>query len=177
MSYACRAKHYAKNNLHQRILYNAVERGVGLTNVPAERNRRWSIYPTEDLIIKILKYGEEPRLIYGIPIILYKNKVSYEKLANEAVKCCLANEMGYILQMTHRLFKEHNGHKIPDGLEHALAILKSNRDDNEHIILRASTAPNIEEVLKTAQLPEEKLWNVLGRFTYEGFAHAYSCCQ
>ncbi len=175
MNYTCKAKHYAKNNLRQRILYNAAERGVGLTNVPAGRN--WRIYPVEDLIIKILDYSKLSRLIQGIPKIICKNEINFDKLTNDAIKRNIANEMGYVLQMTYNLFKARK--QAPNKLasiEKALAILESKKDDKDHLMLRKG-APNLESVLKQLQLPEEKRWRVLGRLSYNDFVHAYSGCE
>jgi hypothetical protein len=174
MNYNYRAKHYAKNNLHQQIIYNAAERGVGLTNVPAGRN--WRIYPVEDLIIKILDYSKLSRLIQGIPAIIYKNKINFKKLTRDAVQHNVANETGYVLQMTHRLFKERKQAPAKmTEIEKAILALEAQKDGKDHLMLR-NFVPNLEGVLKQLQLPEEKHWRVLGRLTYNDFAHAYSCC-
>ncbi|MCK4909844.1 MAG: hypothetical protein KAS70_08090 [Planctomycetes bacterium] len=154
-----------------RLLYNARVRGIGLGG--AGSKKKYSLYSAEELVINILKYRPEPRLVYGLPTVLRNNKINLERLTNQAIRLNLANEFGYILYMTGRLSEKHDaGDRPRSKINRALAVLKSKKENKNHQLLRLKV-PHLEDVLKKMQLREEKQWNVLGRFTYDGFRHAY----
>ncbi len=57
----------------------------------------------EELIIKILTKNPDPRYILGIPVIIAKNNVDYEKLLSLAEQNHALRRVGYLLDITQNV--------------------------------------------------------------------------
>lgn len=64
------------------------------------------IKPIEELIMEILTKNPDPRYILGIPVIIAKNKVDYEKLLALAEKNDALRRVGYLLDVTQNISKD-----------------------------------------------------------------------
>lgn len=66
-----------------------------------ESNPPESTMPVEELIIRILAKNPDPRYILGIPVIIAKNKVDYQRLIDLARQNSTLRRVGYLLDITN----------------------------------------------------------------------------
>lgn len=79
--------------------------GYGLGEYGHSTEQPKSTMSIEELIIKVLTTNPDPRYILGIPVIIAKNKVDYEKLLVLAEQTRVLRRIGYLLDITQNVSK------------------------------------------------------------------------
>jgi len=108
----------------------------------------------EETIVSVLVDSEpEPRLLEGIPVLIVKNKINYQKLKKLVDKYHLWNEFGYFGDFALKYF---NNAQLKDLVNYCHTKLKPSRD-----ILGFGYSFS-----KEFQKNEEKIWNLIGSPSY-----------
>jgi len=122
----------------------------------------------EQAIIEVLTRHPDPRYVKGISVILQKNQINYKKLFDLAdsyrsADPNLPNKLGYVLDITHELFKRLGISKDDSELEMTINKLDAIKSKNE-----AALNPNFRnnakylEFAKKKQDEKMRYWNVIG---------------
>lgn len=154
-------------DIETKIVEELAGRGYELTDV----ERATTEMPVEELIISILKDLKGGRTVEGIPVIIKKNKVNYNRLTELALQKNVVNELGYVLEITRDLFEEFNINGVNE-LESTIEKLEGCMDEEEHY-LSPIDSPHYPEIARNHQTLLLKKWNVLGLYQYERFKHAF----
>ena len=139
-----------------------------------DREEQGHIVEPESAIVASLHYSKEPRLILGIPIVLFgaNGIVDYERLVALSLKAGKGSQMGYLLDVTQSLFSEFS-YPIPEELKKAVDVLQKNT-------LR-STQPFYDSRLPEVYLSYclkkqgafQKKWNLILNVSYQTFRHKF----
>jgi hypothetical protein len=132
---------------------------------------------TESAIVASLHYSKEPRLILGIPVVLFwaDGSVDYERLVALSLEAGKGNQTGYLLDMTISLFSEFS-YPIPEALKQAV--------DELHKNIAKSPQPFYERVLDEVYLSYglkkqdalQKKWGLVLNVSYQTFRQKFQQC-
>lgn len=122
--------------------------GFPLTNVSLEE----SLSPEEAIVIGLLK--RNPRIIEGIPVLLIKNNIDYDKLRILIDKEMIWNEFGYLGEFTLTHTKDHNLRNLVD---YCRSRMKKS----------ATLYPHHQEFFREFQEENESRWNLIGSPSHE----------
>jgi len=92
-----------------------------------DREEQGHIVEPESAIVASLHYSKEPRLIFGISVVLFwaNGILDYERLVALSLESGKGNQMGYLLDVTQSLFSEFS-YPIPEELRKAIDFLQKN---------------------------------------------------
>ena len=92
-----------------------------------DKEEQGYIVEPESAMVAALHYSKEPRLILGIPVVLFwaNGIVDYERLVALSLEAGKGNQMGYLLDVTQSLFSEFS-YPIPEELKKAVDVLQKN---------------------------------------------------
>ncbi len=127
----------------------------------------------EYLIIKILNGNPDPRYVEGIPIIIYFNKLDYDKLLSLADNT-LKQKLGYVLEITLSLFSEFNIKKDKDIIKKKISILEKEINGAQEIVFTPHF--NIRPYIGFAKNRREdslKKWKLIALYTYADFREQF----
>ena len=123
--------------------------------------------PIEELIVRTLKEMPNPRIILGIPIILFKNSVDVTKLYGLAIAQDLVNQVGWILEETDAAFTRINTNK--QYLKELSTQLETLKKEGERVVGMDITDWFISYA-RTRQTRIGKKWKILSGFTEDSFS-------
>jgi len=135
---------------------------------------RGHIVKPELAIVTSLHYSKEPRLILGIPVVLFgaDGLIDYERLVILSLKAGKGNQMGYLLDVTQSLFGEFS-YPIPEEFRKAIDVLQNTLK---------STQPFYDswwddEVYLSYCLKKreglQKKWNLILNISYQTFRNKF----
>lgn len=100
--------------------------GYGLGEYGHSAEHPKPIKPIEELIMEILTKNPDPRYILGIPVIIAKNKVDYEKLLTLAEQKNTLRRIGYLLEVTREVAERNiMSEGIEKYIEEAYALVSN----------------------------------------------------
>jgi hypothetical protein len=139
-----------------------------------DREEQGHIIEPELAIVASLHFAKEPRLILGIPIVLFgANRIlDYERLIAFSLEAGKGSQMGYLLDVTQSLFSEFS-YSIPEELKQAVEALHKNTLN--------STQPfydnRLPEVYLSFCLKKQdalqKKWHLILNVSYQTFRHKF----
>jgi len=150
----------------KRFDYHLAKKGFRL--VGGDPPAGFRAMPTEDLIVRVLKYATQARHVEGLPIAIYKSPPDYERLQKLAVRYGVQNQVGYVLDMTKRLFEEKG---VPTtDLERTIAVLHKEALHAAQFLypMEKDIASYFSAIRKTVS-PEERKWNIKLGMAYDEF--------
>lgn len=116
-----------------------------------EERTNYTIGIEETIVASLIK--DEPRLQEGIPILLSKNEINYNKLRYLIDEYNCWNEFGYFGDFLSRHFKNDN---LKQLVQYCKQKLKP----------EANLVSFNHELFKKYQKPNEKKWNLFGAPSY-----------
>ncbi len=149
----------------RRIAYSLRQYGFPMF-FPYKEGRHRRI-PLEDLIIRILENSTDARFIYGIPVMIAKNKINYIALLNKANSKRIQNRLGWIIEEILNSFKSVGIEKDRSRLKGLIRKIK--KTDSEHYV---SLDPEIESdrVYGLALRSDiARRWNILTAYDTSDF--------
>ena len=139
-----------------------------------DREEQGHIVEPESAIVASLHYSKEPRLILGIPVVLFRANgiLDYERLVALSLEAGKGNQMGYLLDVTQSLFSEVS-YPIPEELKQAVEALYKNT--------LKSTQPFYDNRLPEVYLSYclkkqdalQKKWNLILNVSHQTFQHKF----
>jgi hypothetical protein len=139
-----------------------------------DREEQGRIVEPESAIVASLHYSKEPRLILGIPIVLFwaNGILDYERLVALSLEAGKGNQIGYLLDVTQSLFSEFS-YPIPEELNQAVNVLQKNT--------LKSTQPFYDSRLPEVYLSYclkkqgvlQKKWHLILNVSYQTFRHKF----
>jgi hypothetical protein len=164
------AKNAAPSSDRDTILYNLGKRGYMLTGIDYEIDK--TSLPTHKLIIDVLKAKDNARLIEGLSIVIDNDPPKYDALVRQALRSGLQNQVGYLLEGTLKVLRQHKPYTNTSELENAIKILYKEKLAENQLLARLDI-PNEREVLSRNRFPEDIKWNVIGGVSYKQFDVQY----
>jgi len=139
-----------------------------------DREEQGRIVEPESAIVASLHYSKEPRLILGIPVVLFwaNGIVDHERLVALSLEAGKGAQMGYLLDVTQSLFSEFS-YPIPEELKKAVEALNKNT--------LKSTQPFYDNPLPEVYLSYclkkqdalQKKWDIILNVSYQTFRHKF----
>lgn len=139
-----------------------------------DREEQGHIVEPELAIVASLHYSKEPRLILGIPAVLFwaNGILDYERLVALSLEAGKGNHMGYLLDVTQSLFSEFS-YPIPEELKQAVEALHKNT--------LKSTQPFYDNRLPEVYLSYclkkqdalQKKWHLILNVSHQTFRHKF----
>ena len=145
-----------------------------------DREEQVHIVEPESAIVASLHYSKEPRLILGIPVVLFEANgiIDYERLVAFSLESGKGSQMGYLLDVTQSLLSEFS-YPIPEELKKAVDVLQKNSLKSPGICLEAQpfydsplTKVYLSYCLKK-QDALQKNWNLILNVSYQTFRHKF----
>ena len=92
-----------------------------------DREKQGYLVEPELAIVASLHYSKEPRLILGIPVVLFEANgiADYERLVALSLEAGKGSQIGYLLDVTQSLFSEFS-YPISEELKKAVDVLQKN---------------------------------------------------
>lgn len=149
------------------IEYDLSHYGYG-SLVVRKGSRQHTPMPVEDLIINILHFAPDPRFLQALPVILYLNEVDTDKLYSIAIIRGLQNRLGFILEMSQKIFQKEELKKLLSMVS-KMKLARENSFVEDVDKLSVSTL----KYLRSTRDPIAKKWNMLDRLYLEGFKEAF----
>lgn len=119
----------------------------------------------EELIITLLQ-KKDARQIEGVPVIISKNPIDYNKLIYLAVQHNIVNPVGWILDETYQALLRMG--LVNNSLKYAIDQLFIQKNNLEYV-LSSSTVPEYLEFSRQTRSSTARKWNVVARYSQEGF--------
>ncbi len=139
-----------------------------------DREEQGHIIEPESAIVASLHYSKEPRLILGIPVVLFgaNGIVDYECLVALSLEAGKGSQMGYLLDVTQSLFFEFS-YPIPEELKNAVDVLQMNTlRPTQPFYDSPLTEIYLSYCLKKQDALQKK-WNLILNISYQTFRRKF----
>ena len=128
---------------------------------PAGRGRL--LDPTT-LFLYVLAEAPDPRLVEGLPVVVFTQSLNYEWLYREALRLGVQNRLGLVLDLTLQAFQRLGAAKDTRLLEALLSRLERVKLGRVEAFEGRAPSPNEEERLQRLSDPLSRKWNLLSNF-------------
>lgn len=128
----------------------------------------------ESAIVASLHYFSKPRLILGIPVVLFwaNGIIDYERLVALSLEAGKGNQMGYLLDVTRLLFSEFS-YPIPEELKKAIGLLQKNSHSKTQSFYNSPPREVYLSYCLKKQDALQKKWNLILNVSYQTFRHKF----
>ncbi|MFQ6040235.1 MAG: hypothetical protein ACE5PV_05215 [Candidatus Poribacteria bacterium] len=139
-----------------------------------DREEQGRIVEPESAIVASLHYSKEPRLILGIPVVLFgaNGIVDYERLVALSLEAGKGSQMGYLLDVTQSLFSEFS-YPIPEELKQAASVLQKNTLKSTQPFYDSGLPEVYFSYCLKKQDALQKKWNLILNVSYQTFRHKF----